>query len=201
MAVAGWALDGSGMVRPLPEGALDWPGEDAGAHLFQPGNVLTLVPAGRPSGRDIPFRHEDLVVAETPKRVGEMTKQELAEAIAPGLAPGLAEGFQGWLELGRFVRVGTDCPSLVGIAVDPRTIIFHQPRHRDQLRFWFEDGRDRRFNLPVRARWLRQAYRDGGIGTLLELRNHAKRVILRVGLADALPDGRAYALVTNAIFL
>ena len=201
VAVAGWSLDGSGMVRPLPEGALDWPAEDAGPHLFQPGNILTIVPAGRPSGRDLPFRREDLVVGETPRRVGEMAKEELAEAIAPGLAPGLAEGFHGWLELGRFVRTGADCPSLVGIAVEPRRFGFEVPRGRTQLRAWLYDGRGQRFNLPVGARWLRQTFRDGGIASLDGLRRQAGRVILRVGLADALPDGRAYALVTNAIFL
>jgi hypothetical protein len=201
VGVAGWALDGSGMIRPLPGDAHDWPVEDAGSHLFQPGNVLTLVPAGRPSGRDLPFRREDLVTAEAPRRVGELAKEELVEAIGPGLAPGLAEGFQGWLELGRFVRAGTDCPSLVGVAVDPKRFGFEERKRDGQLRIWLYDGRGQRFNLPVSARWLRQIHKAEGLGGLDPLRRKTTRLVVRIALADPLPDTRAYALVSNVIFL
>jgi hypothetical protein len=201
LAVAGWSLDGSGMVRPLPPDEPDWAPADAGAHLFQPGNILALVPAGRPSGRDLPFRREDMVVAGTPHRVGEMAKDELAAALAPGLAPGLVEGFDGWLELGRFVRAGTDCPSLVGIAVAGRRLGFEERGPTSQLRLWFHDPKGAHFNLPVTARWLKQIQRTSGLAALTKLASTASNMVVRVGLADPLPDTRAYALVSNVIFV
>jgi len=200
VAAAGWSLDGSGMVRPLPPDGPDWALADAGAHLFQPGNILALVPSGRPSGRDLPFRREDLVVAETPRRVGEMAKDELAAALAPGLAPSLAQGFEGWLELGRFVRAGTDCPSLAGVCVAARRLGFEERGAAGQLRLWFHDPQGTRFNLPVTARWLKQIQRASGLAALTSLAAAAKNMVVRVGLADPLPDTRAYALVSNVIF-
>jgi hypothetical protein len=200
VAVAGWSLDGSGMVRPIPPDGADWAPADAGAHLFQPGNILALVPAGRPSGRDLPFRREDMVVAETPRRVGEMAKDELAAALQPGLAPGLVEGFEGWLELGRYVRAGTDCPSLAGIRVAARRLGFEERRPAGQLRLWLYDAQGTRFNLPVAARWLKQVQRTSGLVSLAALATGASSMVVRVGLADPLPDTRAYALVSNVIF-
>ena len=204
VAVAGWSLDGSGMVRPLPPDGPDWAREDAGAHLFQPGNILALVPAGKPSGRDLPFRREDMVVAGPPNRVGEMTKDELAAALQPGLAPGLVEGFEGWLELGRYVRAGTDCPSLAGIRVEARRLGFEERRSTrqsmGQLRLWLYDAQGTRFNLPVAARWLKQVQRTSGLGALATMASAANSMVVRVGLADPLPDTRAYALVSNVIF-
>lgn len=200
VAVAGWSLDGSGMVRPIPPDGADWAPADAGAHLFQPGNILALVPAGRPSGRDLPFRREDMVVAETPRRVGEMAKDELAAALQPGLAPGLVEGFEGWLELGRYVRAGTDCPSLAGIRVAARRLGFEERRPAGQLRLWLYDAQGTRFNLPVAARWLKQVQRTAGLSALGAFASGASSMVVRVGLADPLPDTRAYALVSNVIF-
>jgi hypothetical protein len=198
--VAGWSLDGGGMMRPLPGDALDWPAETAGPHLFQPGNIVTLMPAGRASGRDLPFRREDFVVAGEPQRVGEMAKDELVATLRPGLAAGVGEGFHGWLELGRFVRAGTDCPSLVGVEVDPRRFGFEERKRDRQLRAWIYDRRNQRFNLPVSARWMRQLHARQGARALDPLKEEAGTLVVRLGLADPLPDGRAYALVSNVIF-
>ena len=146
----------------------------------------------------------DLVVAGPPSRVGEMTKDELAAALQPGLAPGLVEGFEGWLELGRYVRAGTDCPSLAGIRVEARRLGFEERRSTrqsmGQLRLWLYDAQGTRFNLPVAARWLKQVQRTSGLGALATMASAANSMVVRVGLADPLPDTRAYALVSNVIF-
>jgi len=69
-----------------------------------------------------------------------------------------------------------------------------------QLRCWFYDASDTRYNLPVVGCALQAAHARGGLDALADFREGMRQAHVRIGLAHPFDDGRAFAMVNHVLF-
>src|SRR5262245_38387696 len=112
VCIAGWAPTLRRMIRPLAGPAEHWPRACADPRLFQLGNIVEMVPAGRPGERGLPHGREDMVVRNRPIYCGRLAADRLARTLQPSESASLVALFAHHLEGGRYVVAGADCPSL-----------------------------------------------------------------------------------------
>lgn len=204
VCVAGWRATASRMVRPLSGPHHHWAQSLATPELLTVGNVVTITPHRNPSsGRRLPHAREDCVVVTCPALVNRIEPNALIEALRPSESPSVRALFGGHLVEGHFVIEGSDCPSLGAIQIDPRRMEFcERPREGKppQLRCWFYDSENARYNLPVVSRTLQSIFASDGLNSVEGLRATATQGHMRIGLAHPFDDGRAYAMVNHVLF-
>lgn len=191
------------MIRPLSGPREHWNEILAAPDLFQVGNIVGIVPAGFSSGRGLPHAREDCVVNGHPVRIGEIEAAELADAVSPSESPSVDTLFNGQMQEARFVVAGSDCKSLGAIRTNARRLGFDErakPGGTDQLRCWFYDQTDTRYNLPVVSRKLNALHKEGGLDALADFKAGVRTAHVRIGLAHPFDDGRAFAMVNHVHF-
>lgn len=203
VCVAGWERSTGRMVRPLAAPGKHWSARLAMPKLFEVGNVLRLRPSGEHGGRGVPHAREDTVLAESPALMDRVSAVLLPLELARSKSASVSGLFTGAVEGGRFVRAGTDCPSLGAVSLNPRRMGFEAKEKEDgayQLRCWFYDAENQSYNLPVVSRSLNSTYRSGGVEELNALRTRNRLAHARLGLAHPFDDGRAFLMVNHVLF-
>lgn len=203
VCVGGWCELESRMVRPLSGRREHWNESLAKPELFQFGNVVRIVPAGFSSGRGLPHAREDCVVNGHPERIGNVETSDLADALSPSESPSIQKLFNGQMQESRYVMAGSDCASLGAIRTHAQRLGFDErakPGGIVQLRCWFYDQTDSRYNLPVASRSLQLVQQKGGLDALTEHKAGARTAHVRIGLAHPFDDARAFAMVNHVFF-
>lgn len=203
VCVGGWCESEGQMIRPLSGPREHWNEILAAPDLFEVGNIVRIVPAGFSSGRGLPHAREDCVVNGHPVRVGEIEAAHLPEAVSPSESSSIDALFSGHMQEFRLVMAGSECKSLGAIRTHAKRIGFDEranPGGTGQLRCWFYDREDIRYNLPVVSRKLLAVHKAGGLGALTELKARARGAHVRIGLAHPFDDGRAFAMVNHVLF-
>jgi len=203
VCVAGWDGKEKRMVRPLSGSGHHWNASFARPDLYQVGNVVQLAPSGDCTQRGMPHAHEDFVVRVPPALVGRIEQGDLPSAIADSESRTVEEIFDGNLVESRLVMAGADCPSLGAVRVNPRRMGFElkrKPNGPDQLRCWFYDESNDRYNLPVTSRAIQSINSQEGVSAVNALKTGSQQAHVRIGLAHPFDDGRAFAMVNHVLF-
>jgi hypothetical protein len=203
VCVAGWCTAANRMVRPLSGPRHHWAEALATPELLAVGNIVTIAASFNPSVRRLPHAREDYVVSARPAFEGQIKPDALIAVLSPSESPSVDALFGGHLIEGRFVREGSDCASLGAIRLNSRRMRFEErPRELrpPQLRCWFYDPENARYNFPVVSRALQSIFATDGLGGVEALRAESRQAHMRIGLAHPFDDGRAYAMVNHVLF-
>jgi hypothetical protein len=203
VCVGGWCAEEARMIRPLSGPREHWEAAVATPALFDVGNVVSLAPSDLPSGRGLPHAREDFVVNGKPVLAARLDTDELPLALRPSESPSMESLFDGLLKEARLVMTGSDCASLGAIQTNARRMGFEEkikPSGATQLRCWFYDESNGRYNLPVVSRALQGVHTTRGLPAVNELKQGMRRAHLRIGLAHPFGDGRAFAMVNHVLF-
>lgn len=190
------------MVRPLSGPGAHWDAALANPRLFAVGNVLRLRPTGSSPARGLPHAREDLVVPP-PEHIDQITRSDLPGSLAPSESASISSLFGEALIESRLVMSGSDCPSLGAVRLNSRRFGFTEkvkPDGTTQLRCWFYDAQDERYNLPVVSRELHAVHQTAGVEELIARRGPHRNAHIRIGLAHPFDDGRAFLMVNHVLF-
>lgn len=208
--VAGWDAQASRMVRPLPDGS-NWTAGLLQQHGIVPGASIDMDPTGQQHASALPHRTEDTpIVAASIQHVDAGPINWFAAGSPPAEAT-LGQAFGGHLAHSRtwngalqgvYVPESTQIGSLsaVQVAVGELQLFEDNYQGKRSLRAYIDDG-EAYYNLPVVARNLREAYRQGGVGNAQQLLPEQGNVHVRLGLARAWAGqpGRC-SLMINGIY-
>ena len=203
ICVAGWDPVQKRMVRPLSGPGQHWTENMVGTHLFEMGNVVRLVPSTLGSTRGLPHSREDLIVKGAPTRVGTLPRLQLPPLLAESESPSVRRLFAGFLMMRRYVREGSDCPSLGAVSIRPERMQFvvKQRDRGPQLRCRFQDAEGQSYDFPVVSCSLRARYDNGGLRAVEALRGAKRHAHVRLGLANRFPDSpNCTVMVNNILF-
>lgn len=208
--VAGWDAQAQRMVRPLPNGG-NWTAGRLQQHGVTPGASLDVVPTGQQHASTLPHRTEDTPVQIAGIQLVNAGPIGWLAAGAPPTYPTVDQAFGGhlahssvWKGARRGVHVAehaqTTSLSAVRLAVGCLTIFENNYKGKLSLRAYLDDG-NARYNLPVVAKGLREAYRINGVAGVTQLLPANGDVHVRLGLARAWPGqpGRC-SLMINGVY-
>jgi hypothetical protein len=173
--VAGWCWAQNRMIRPLPNYGEFWAGQYAGPHLFQLGNIVRIAPLlDAPLRRGLPHSREDVITASVPQLVGQVSSNNLAEALSPSVSPTILSIFGGQMH-DNYVDEGADCSSLGAVDVPAKNIGFVEEIYegRRKLRCSIRDDKTNPFTwegiphrLKVSSKFLQDTCENEGIDAL-----------------------------------
>ena len=207
ICVAGWSPEEGRMVRPLhSNGHPHWDAELANGDLFSPGNVIAIQPSGQNPNRGLPHCTEDALIVGEPSLSGKMNHDEMVKAVA-GSVYGTVEEIFGAEFHDKHVPELTGLRSLGAVELPAsKPVRFYDDY--DKLTCWFIDKSDQKYSFPISCRALKKVYESEGLAGLDRLRQGARKLHLRIGLANPWggPKGdwhpkRAYAMVNGIFFV
>lgn len=216
--VAGWDLDGGGMIRPEPstanaaaESSRFWTGQYVGpTKLFAVGNRVRFQAALPPANFPFPHATEDrIVVPGSGAVLGQMTTVEIANSVAAGMSASLSVAFGGQLQRAQsgkaHVVAGTQTNSLDAIKIQSGEISFYEdnpvPGKRRLRAVIEQNGTEYDFSVPADA--ARGRFLAGGVAALQADAQESQTVHVRLGLCRpfaAMPHS-CYAQVNGLYFL
>jgi hypothetical protein len=206
ICVAGWAPAERRMIRPLQgAGGHHWDPGQGGEHLFWLGNRVRFKALGDRNNRGLPHANEDTLVDGRPQLLARLNGPALAQALQPSESPSVSRLFAVQMAEKRCVDDGSDCPSLGAIRTSVKRLGFglREQQKGPQLRCWFYDADDERFDLPVASKYLRDLWEGHqySLNLLERMKLGHRHAHIRIGLAHAFNDGRCYAMVNNILFI
>jgi hypothetical protein len=196
------------MVRPLPKGA-HWTLDLLQHCGVVPGASIVVVPTGRPADSGFPHHTEDTLVSVSGIKQVEAGPIAWLAAGAPPTYATVDEAFDGRLRYSRVWRdakqgvhvpANTRIGSLSAIAAPARGLTLFEDEYQGEprLRMFLDDGHER-YNLPVVAKTLREAWRSDGLDAARRLLPGQGKAHVRLGLARAMPDmqGKCFLMVNG----
>ena len=208
--VAGWEAQGQRMIRPLPNGA-NWTAGLLQQHGISPGAAIDVVPSGQQHSSVYPHRTEDTPIDGANIQLANVGPINWFGAGSPPSSATVDQAFGGHLSHSRvwngamqgvYVPEGTQVGSLNAVAVAVGNLQFFEDSYQGKtsLRAYIDDGNGC-YNLPIVAKSLREAYRQGGVGNAQQLLPQHGNVHMRLGLARAWPGqpGRC-SLMINGVY-
>jgi len=188
--VAGLALATGKMLRPLQANGNNWSlGKDRS--VFGVGHVIACRPTGQ-SGTVKPHSLEDTPLKATPSLLEELTEDQTYKLLIGSTAPSVAAGFGVELEDNKYVIAETNCPSLVGIRAERRSMRFHESYGK--LRLSLDDTDGEYYDAKVTCDTLQHVFSPGDesaephfgaaeANEWLEVNDDDDELIIRIGLA------------------